>query len=239
MNRGFEHVENWVFDLDNTLYPATCRVFDQIDQRMGDYICELLNVDKVEAKRIQKSFFYEHGTTLRGLMTIYGIEPHGFLEFVHDIDHSIVPPCPDLASAIGQLPGRKLVFTNGTCYHALKVLERLGISQLVDEVVDIVHCDFIPKPQREPYMKFIRQTGIAPRRAAMFEDIARNLELPHELGMTTVLVQSGGASDIDRLNAELGDLGATPFVDHVTGNLAGFLGALAVSLKAKSGAPAA
>ena len=155
-------------------------------------------------------------------MTVHGIAPEAFLEFVHDIDHSAVPASPELAFALKTLPGRKLVFTNGTCYHAERVLDRLGIRELVDDVFDIVHCDFIPKPQREPYMKFVERTGIAPKRAAMFEDIARNLEPPHELGMTTVLVQSPENTDGNIINAPLGDPAAAPFIDHVTSDLLRF-----------------
>ena len=223
MKRGFERVDTWVFDLDNTLYPASCRLFDQIDRRMAEFISQMLKIDKVEAKRLQKNFFYEHGTTLRGLMTVYGIEPQAFLDYVHDIDHSPVAACPSLAAALARLPGRKLVFTNGTTYHAEKVLDRLGIKALVEEVFDIVHCGFIPKPQREPYLKFVQRTGIAPQRAAMFEDIARNLEPPYELGMTTVLVQSSDNVDGAILNAGIGDPLNSLFIDHVTQDLPAFL----------------
>jgi putative hydrolase of the HAD superfamily len=236
MSRGFDHVETWVFDLDNTLYPASCRLFSQIDQRMTAFIAALLKVELAEARRMQKGFFHEHGTTLRGLMMVHNIEPAAFLEFVHDIDHSAVPASPELASALKGLPGRKLVFTNGTCYHAERVLDRLGIRELVDDVFDIVHCDFIPKPQRAPYMKFIERTGIAPDRAAMFEDIARNLEQPHDLGMTTVLVQSPDNTDGNIINAPLGDAAAAPFIDHVTSDLSGFLAAIAAALPRRSGA---
>jgi len=238
MKRGFDHVETWVFDLDNTLYSPSCRLFDQIDTRMGDFISALLKVDKVEARRIQKSFFHEHGTTLRGLMTVYGIEPFSFLDYVHDIDHSPVAACPGLALAMQKLPGRKLVFTNGTSHHAEKVLDRLGIRDQVDEVFDIVHCDFIPKPQREPYLKFVQRTGIAPQRTAMFEDIARNLEPPYELGMTTVLVQSHENLDGNLINATLGDPLQSAFVDHVTEDLTAFLGGIAASLSSASGTSA-
>ncbi|HKG74118.1 MAG TPA: pyrimidine 5'-nucleotidase [Aestuariivirgaceae bacterium] len=236
MSRGFDHIEAWVFDLDNTLYPASCRLFGQIDQRMAEFIGALLKVDRAEAKRIQKGFFHEHGTTLRGLMTVHGIAPEAFLKFVHDIDHSAVPAAPELALALKTLPGRKLVFTNGTCYHAERVLDRLGIRELIDDVFDIVHCGFIPKPQREPYVKFVERTGIAPERAAMFEDIARNLEPPHELGMTTVLVQSPENTDGNIINAPLGNPAAAPFIDHVTSDLAGFLAAIAAVLGNRPGA---
>lgn len=223
MRRGFEKVETWVFDLDNTLYPASCRLFDQIDRRMGEFISQTLGIDKMEAKRLQKAFFYEHGTTLRGLMTVYGIEPNAFLDYVHDIDHSPVAACPGLAQALERLPGRKLVFTNGTTYHAEKVLDRLGIKALVEDVFDIVHCGFIPKPQREPYLKFVQRAGIVPQRAAMFEDIARNLEPPHELGMTTVLVHSSDNADGAIMNASIGDPLNSSFIDHVTHDLPAFL----------------
>jgi putative hydrolase of the HAD superfamily len=237
MRRGFDHVEAWVFDLDNTLYPASCRLFSQIDQRMSTFIAGLLEIAPEEARLIQKRLFYEHGTTLRGLMKVHGIEPQAFLDFVHDIDHSAVPAAPELAGALRRLPGRKLVFTNGTCAHAQRVLDRLGISELMDDVFDIVHCDFIPKPERAPYMKFVERTGITPRRAAMFEDIARNLEQPHDLGMTTVLVQSADNTDGNIINAPFGDVAAAPFIDHVTSDLSGFLARVAASLVNRAGAP--
>lgn len=236
MRRGFDHIETWVFDLDNTLYPSSCRLFDQIDRRMAEFIASLLKIDKMEARRIQKAFFYEHGTTLRGLMTVYGIEPQSFLDYVHDIDHSPVPACPELAAALDSLPGRKLVFTNGTTQHAEKVLARLGIAHLVEDVFDIVHCGFIPKPEREPYRKFVQRTGIEPQRAAMFEDIARNLEPPHELGMTTVLVQSPHNTDGNLINARTGHGIAISFVDHVTQDLTQFLSDTAAALVRRAGA---
>jgi putative hydrolase of the HAD superfamily len=239
MRRSFDHVETWVFDLDNTLYPSSCRLFDQIDRRMAEFIAALLKIDTAEARRIQKSFFHEHGTTLRGLMTVHGIEPHGFLDYVHDIDHSPVAACPELATALQRLPGRKLVFTNGTSVHAEKVLERLGIKEMVDDVFDIVHCDFIPKPEREPYLKFVRRTGISPNRSAMFEDIARNLKLPHELGMTTVLVQALENIDSTIMNAKLGDPRNSPFIDHVTGDLPGFLAEIGSTISRNAGDSAA
>jgi putative hydrolase of the HAD superfamily len=227
MSRGFAEVETWVFDLDNTLYPASCRLFDQIDKRMGEFIAKLLDVEPAEAKRIQKSFFYEHGTTLKGLMDRHAIDPHAFLDFVHDIDHSGVPESPALGLALAALPGRKYVFTNGTVYHAERVLNRLGITTHIADVFDIVHSGFIPKPQREPYLKFIEKTGLRPTRSAMFEDIARNLEPPHELGMTTVLVESSDNSDGNAINAALGDAAALPYVHHRTSDLAQFLAKLA------------
>jgi putative hydrolase of the HAD superfamily len=225
--RGFSHVDTWVFDLDNTLYPASCRLFDQIDVKMGDFVSRLLGVDHAEAKRRQKEMFYRHGTTLRGLMTEHGITPGDFLDYVHDIDHSAVPANQPLDEALHALPGRKLIFTNGTVAHAEKVLNRIGITHHFGDIFDIVHADFIPKPEMEPYRKFVRQTGIRPETAAMFEDIARNLLAPHELGMTTVLVTSPDNHDAAHLNRTAGDA----HIHHVTGDLAGFLSGLAGELK--------
>ena len=226
MRGGFAHVDTWIFDLDNTLYPASCRLFDQIDQRIGKFVADLLGVDLAEARRIQKGYFYEYGTTLRGLMTLHGVAPDEFLDYVHDIDHSPVACNPALDQALRALPGRKLVFTNGTVRHAEKVLARLGVTHHFGEIFDIVHSDYIPKPAIGPYRKFIAETAIEPKNAAMFEDIARNLEAPHALGMTTVLVTSPDNKDAIHLNAIHGGAGET-HVHHVTNDLAGFLSKLA------------
>ena len=159
--KGFDHVDTWVFDLDNTLYPASCRLFDQIDVKMGEFVSRLLGIEFAEAKRRQKELFYRHGTTLRGLMVEHGVPPDGFLDYVHDIDHSPVAASPRLDEALHGLPGRKLIFTNGTVAHAEKVLARLGVGRHFGDIFDIFHSDFIPKPQIEPYRKFIAATGIA------------------------------------------------------------------------------
>jgi putative hydrolase of the HAD superfamily len=219
MKRGFNHVDSWIFDLDNTLYPASCRLFDQIDERIGAFVARLLKVELAEAKRIQKGYFYEYGTTLRGLMTLHGVPPDAFLDYVHDIDHTPVACNPSLDRALHALPGRKLVFTNGTLRHAERVLARLGVTHHFGDIFDIVHSDYIPKPAIGPYRKFIADTAIEPKNAAMFEDIARNLEAPHSLGMTTVLVTSPENQDAARLNA----MGGGGHVDHVTHDLAAFL----------------
>ncbi|MGQ0486000.1 MAG: pyrimidine 5'-nucleotidase [Hyphomicrobiales bacterium] len=220
--RGFGHIDTWVFDLDNTLYPASCRLFDQIDVRMGEFVARLLDVDYAEARQRQKQLFYKYGTTLRGLMIEHGVGPDGFLDYVHDIDHAPVPPNPALDAALHALPGRKLVFTNGTLTHAEKVLARIGVTHHFGDIFDIVHSDFIPKPEMAPYRKFVIQTGIRPETSAMFEDIARNLEAPHQLGMTTVLVVSPENRDAEHLNRASGGTGKA-HIHHITDDLAGFL----------------
>jgi putative hydrolase of the HAD superfamily len=223
--RGFDHVDTWVFDLDNTLYPASCRLFDQIDVKMGNYVARLLGISYSEAKLRQKQLFYKYGTTLRGLMMEHGVEPDTFLDEVHDIDHSRVPANPALDAALQALPGRKLIFTNGTVVHAEKVMRRIGVAHHFADVFDIVHSDFIPKPEMEPYRKFVGATGIRPETSAMFEDIARNLEAPHALGMTTVLVVSPENHDAELLNRASGGTHQA-HVHHVTGDLASFLQAV-------------
>jgi putative hydrolase of the HAD superfamily len=220
--KGFGHIESWIFDLDNTLYPASCRLFDQMHVKMGEYVMRHFNVEYVEAKRIQKALFHKYGTTLRGLMVEHNHAPDGFLDYVHDIDYAPVERNPALIAALEKLPGRKLVFTNGTTAHARRVMERLGVAEAFHGVFDIVDSDHIPKPQRMPYEKFLSEHGVDPQKSTMFEDIARNLEVPHEMGMVTVLVASEDNEDAKLLNGTE----ALPHVDHVTDDLAVFLAAL-------------
>ena len=223
--RGFAHIDTWVFDLDNTLYPASCRLFDQIDKKMTGLVSEILSVPPVEAKAIQKGLFHKYGTTLRGLMVEHEVDPKYFLHHAHNIDYAPVPQDVALDEALSALPGRKLIFTNGTVAHARSVLNRLGVTHHFKDIFDIVDSDYIPKPQRGPYDKFVRHTNIKPNTSAMFEDIARNLEAPHDLGMTTVLITSDDNADANILNS-----GATPdYVHHTTNHLAGFLKNIAIN----------
>ena len=188
--QSFENVDVWIFDLDNTLYPAHCNLFAQVDVRMGEFISNLLGVDRAEAKRIQKSYFKEYGTTLNGLMNCHNMAPEPFLDYVHDIDVGVVDPDELLNTTLGQLQGTKYVFTNGSVRHAENVLGRLGIQHHFADIFDIVAADYVPKPAPDTYTRFLEATSVDPRRSAMFEDIARNLEHPHTIGMTTVLVRS-------------------------------------------------
>lgn len=219
----FAHVEHWVFDLDNTLYPPECDLFAQIDEKMCDFIMRLLDVDAVEAKRVQKDFYVEHGTTLAGLIAVHGIEPGHFLTHVHDIDVSVVAPDEALGRAIAALPGAKVVFTNGSVAHAENVVARLGIAHVFDGIYDIVSTGYRPKPGRDAYESFIRASGIAPTRAAMFEDIPRNLEVPHELGMKTVWMRPRGEAGPERYQRLSHDGGEAAHVHHATDDLRAFL----------------
>ncbi len=184
------HVETWVFDLDNTLYPARSNLFDQVDRRMGEYIAARFGLDPQTARAEQKRLFRTHGTTLRGLMTEHGIDPHDFLDFVHAIDLAAVDPAPALAAALDALPGRKLVFTNGSVAHVERVLDRLGIAGRFEDVFDIVAGGFLPKPDPAPYAAMVARYGFDPRRAIMVEDMVRNLVPARALGMTTAWVRT-------------------------------------------------
>ncbi len=222
---SFDHIEHWIFDLDNTLYPASCRLFDQIDKRMTQYVAEFLGVERDKAYELQKSYFRDFGTTMNGMMVNHQMDPEAYLHFVHDIDHSPIQPSPDLARAIGALSGHKLVFTNGSVAHAQAVMARLGIEELFDDIHDIKASHYVPKPSAQTYASMIEQTGVEPARAAMFEDIARNLKVPFELGMKTVLVRTHG-EHADACAIDLGS-GEEPYVDHATDDLTAFLRQLA------------
>ncbi len=180
----------WLFDLDNTLYPARCNLFAQTDRRMGDYISRLLDVQFDDAKLMQKQYWRKHGTTLRGLMLEHKIEPTEFLDYVHDIDYAPVVASPILDTALGRLPGRKIVFTNGTVRHAQRVLERLGVTHHFEDIYDIVAAAYIPKPEISIYRDVVGRYGLAPARAVMLDDIAANLRPAHELGMRTVWIRT-------------------------------------------------
>ena len=208
--RGFDHINTWIFDLDNTLYPASCRLFDQMHIRMSDFIRDAFNVDEAEALRRRRDYYIKYGTTLRGLMVEHDMHPDAFLDYVHDIDYSAVPRLDELSEALTNLPGRKLIFTNGTLGHANRVLEKLGVTHHFEAVFDIVDSDYIPKPDRTPYDKFQNLHGVDGTRSAFFEDLAENLEAPHNMGMTTILITDDKSHD-------------APYVHHTTNNLAEFL----------------
>lgn len=213
-----DHVETWVFDLDNTLYPSSCNLFAQVDVRIGEYIADLLGLPYEEARRLQKDHFRKYGTTMRGLMTEHGIDPHAFMRFVHEIDHSPVQPNPALAATIEALPGRRYIFTNADVSHSEAVMNRLGVAHLFDDIFDIAAAGFVPKPHDPFYDTFLDRHGVDPARSVLFEDMAKNLKPAHERGMTTVLIHTD--SDY-AMEGHDGD-----HVHHRTDDLADWLAAL-------------
>ena len=218
----FKRVATWIFDLDNTLYPHHLNLWQQVDVRIRDYIVDFLKVTHEEAFRLQKDYYRRYGTTLRGLMEEHGLDPDSFLEIVHQIDHSPLTPNPALGAAIAALPGRKFILTNGTRNHADAVMRRIGIEQHFDDVFDIRAAELEPKPRRGVYERFLARHQVTAHDAAIFEDLARNLEVPHALGMTTVLVVPQGTQVVLREEWELAGRDAT-HVDFVTDDLAAFL----------------
>jgi putative hydrolase of the HAD superfamily len=227
--RGFSAVETWVFDLDNTLYPHHL-LWQNIDDRIRQYVSDFLRITKEDAFRVQKDYYKRYGTTMRGMMTEHGINPDEYLEFVHEIDHSPLEPNPALGAAIESLPGRKLILTNGTRKHAEAVMKKLEIDRHFEDVFDIAAANLDPKPLPQVYDRFLHKHGVDPKRAAMFEDLARNLEVPYALGMTTVLVVPDGTREVFRENWENAGRDA-PYVDHVTDNLATFIRANCLSVR--------
>jgi putative hydrolase of the HAD superfamily len=219
---AFARVETWVFDLDNTLYPHHVNLWQQVDERIRDYIADFLKVNREEAFRLQKDYYRRYGTSMRGLMTVHGMAPDDFLEYVHQIDHSPLEPNPALGEAIEQLPGRKLILTNGTRRHADAVLARLGLDRHFEDVFDILAADLEPKPSPATYDRFLKAHNVEAGKAAMFEDLARNLTVPHALGMITVLVVPEHSREVFREGWELEGRDA-PHVDHVTDDLVAFL----------------
>ena len=220
--RAFAHIDTWVFDLDNTLYPHHVNLWQQVDTRIRDFVATYLKVSPDEAFRIQKDYYLRYGTTMRGMMTEHGTSADDYLAYVHAIDHSPLQPNPAMGAAIEQLPGRKLILTNGSRDHAGNVLNRLGIASQFEAVFDIIAAELEPKPASQTYQKFLKLHDVDPAKSAMFEDLARNLVIPHQLGMTTVLVVPDGTKEVVREDWELEGREAS-HVDYVTDDLTGFL----------------
>ena len=209
----------WVFDLDNTLYPARCKLFAQVEVRIRDYVAGFLGLGSEEAYRLQKVYFREHGTTLQGMMRHHGMAPGPFLAYVHDIDLSPVRPDPVLDEALGRLKGRKIVFTNGSAEHALKVIERVGVARHFEAVFDIAAAGYVPKPEPRVYDELVRRHRLDARATVMVEDIARNLVPAARIGMTTVWVRGAGEEQ-PGLGLAPPDAATLAAIHHVVDDLA-------------------
>jgi len=217
-----DHIDVWLFDLDNTLYPAHCDLFAQVDVLINRYVAKLLDVKLDEARVVQKGYFQRYGTTLRGLMLDHGVDPHHYMDFVHDIDLAPVDAAPELDAALHRLPGRKLIFTNGSRQHAINVSTKLGIAGHFEAIFDIADCDFLPKPALEPYQRLVSRHALDPFKTIFFDDMDRNLAPAAELGMTTVWVPG---------HAEWSGDGEGDHVHHIAPDLTGFLNKTLEGLK--------
>ncbi|MFT7058928.1 MAG: putative hydrolase of the HAD superfamily [Pseudorhodobacter sp.] len=208
----FTHVRSWVFDLDNTLYPPKARLFDQIEVKMTTWVMQELNVDRAEADRLRSHYWEKYGTTLAGLMREHNVDPGPYLTHVHDISLDHLEPDPALASYIRALPGRRIVYTNGSAPYAQRVLAARGLANLFECVYGVEHAGFRPKPERAAFEAIFALDGIDPSTAAMFEDDARNLAAPHAMGMRTVHVAPSPQ--------------AQPYIHHYTNDLTDFMAQL-------------
>jgi putative hydrolase of the HAD superfamily len=208
------HVRNWIFDLDNTLYPASADLFPQINDRIGAYVGRLLGLDDATAHQVQKRYFMEHGTTLSGLMAEHHVDPHDYLAFVHDVEMGVLEENAPLAAAIALLPGRKLIFTNGDSPYAGRVLERLGLGTSFEAIHDIHAMRYLPKPNPSAYAGFCEAARIDPADSLFVDDMARNLAPAKAIGMTTVWVDNGSeqSADTDR-----------SFIDYTTHDITHWL----------------
>jgi putative hydrolase of the HAD superfamily len=210
-------IKTWVFDLDNTLYSADSGIFQQVHDLMGKFVSSHLNIDIEEAKKIQKNYYKQHGTTLKGMMDNHGVDPDHFLAEVHRLDYSIVGPNHQLNVELKKLEGRKIIYTNANMQHALDVLERIELSNFFDEIYDIKMANYIPKPEIAPYEQLIEQFTIEAENAAMFDDIAKNLVPAKKVGFTSVWIDAGYENFSDDIQS------SKQYLDHETTNITEFL----------------
>ncbi len=227
----FAQKDIWVFDLDNTLYPADSDLWPKIDARITLFLAHLFGLDGMSSRALQKYYYERYGTTLRGLMEEHRISAEEYLDFTHDIDRSGLIPNHSLASAIASLPGRKLILTNGSRDHALRTAKALGLDAMFEDIFDIVAADFLPKPEAATYERFFDRHDVDPKRSVMFEDLARNLIVPHSRGMTTTLVVPKPGQMDHREAFEIVSEAAPPHIDFVTNDLEAFLLAVIARLK--------
>jgi putative hydrolase of the HAD superfamily len=171
-----------------------------------------LGVPREEADRLRADYWRLYGTTLAGLMHEHGLDPVPYLEDVHDIALDHLAPDPVLAAAIAALPGRRVVYTNGSAPYAARVLDARGLAGVFDAVFGVEHAGFRPKPERQAFETVFASAGINAARSAMFEDDPRNLAAPHAMGMRTVHVAPTPEP--------------APHIHHHTDDLAGFLARL-------------
>jgi len=221
---NLSHIESWVFDLDNTLYPADVEFFNQIVVKMKHFVAEFLSIEPEAALELQKTYLAEYGTTLSGMMAVHDMDPAPFLKYVHDVDLSYLDPNPALRRTIAALDGQKFIFTNGSKAHAENVATYLKLFDLFDGHFGVEDTGYIPKPNAHAYDVFLGRFDINPTKAIFFEDNLRNLEIPKQLGMTTVLVVSNEDwSHEPEAARPASGAGEADFVDYVTNDLAGWL----------------
>jgi len=210
-------INTWIFDLDNTLYSADSGIFQQVHELMGKFVSSHLDIGIEDAKIMQKKYYKQHGTTLRGMMDNHGVDPDHFLAEVHKLDYSIVGPNHKLNEQLKKLQGRKIIYTNANMQHALDVLERIELSNFFDEIYDIKMANYIPKPELAPYEQMVKQFDIETKSSAMFDDIAKNLVPAKNVGFTSVWIDAGYENFSDDIKA------SKKYLDYETTNITEFL----------------
>ena len=216
MSPSLDHVEHWVFDMDDTLYPPECGLMGRVQDRINAFFVRTVGMEAAEARVLQRQYLRDHGTSLSGLMLNHDVDPHAFLDEVHRVELDCLTPDPMLREGLARLPGRRLVFTNGAAAHAERVLAALEIADLFDDVFHIEASDLIPKPDPRAFARMIELHGVDPRRAAFFEDTEKNLKPAADMGMATVLVGAHAPAS------------TAAFVDHRAESLPPFLNRLAL-----------
>ncbi len=217
MNKIINSIDTWIFDLDNTLYSADSGIFQQVHSLMGEFVSKYLNIEIDEAKKLQKKYYKQHGTTLRGMMDNHGVDPDFFLSEVHKLDYSIVVPNENLNTQLKKLDGRKIIYTNANRQHADDVLKKLGLTDVFTEIFDIKSANYIPKPEINPYKKLIKDFEINPSASIMFDDIAKNLVPAKNVGFTSVWIDAGYENFSDDIEK------SKKFLDYETKDISKFL----------------
>jgi putative hydrolase of the HAD superfamily len=210
-------ISTWIFDLDNTLYSADSGIFQQVHTLMGEFVSRNLNIEIKEAKELQKKYYKQHGTTLRGLMDNHGIDPDHFLSEVHSLDYSIVGPNKELNTELEKLGGRKIIYTNANLEHAENVLKRLELNEMFSEIFDIKSANYVPKPEISPYKQIIKDFEIDSSKSAMFDDIAKNLVPAKNVGFTSIWIDAGYENFSDDI------ANSKKYLDYETKNISKFL----------------
>ena len=212
-----DKIDTWIFDLDNTLYSADSGIFQQVHDLMGKFVSKHLNVERKKAKEIQRKYYKQHGTTLKGMMDNHGVDPEYFLQEVHKLDYSIVDSNKKLNEELKKLKGRKIVYTNANLQHALDVLDRIELSNFFDYIFDIKMANYIPKPDLQPYKQIIKDFNLNPSTSAMFDDIAKNLVPAKKVGFTSIWIDVGYENFSDDIKA------SKEYLDFKTKDLSVFL----------------
>jgi putative hydrolase of the HAD superfamily len=209
-------IDTWLFDLDDTLYPPEVGYLKLVEAKILAFFQRLTGLPSDEAWALQKKYLNDYGTAVPGLIQFHGVDPHAFMRDVHDVPLDTLTPDPALRQALARLPGRRLVFTNGSAWHAERVLTKLNLVDLFDDVFHAEASNLIPKPDPRAFDALIAAHAITPKTTAFFEDRAVNLAPAAKLGMTTILVGPHAATSTDA------------FVQHRTATLAPFLNAARV-----------